>query len=216
MYVSSVHRKDGEEVTTKTILPIIAMASLLLLPSCILDPKDPPEKTEPPVTVDYKPLTSEANVMHNLKLSYNQRNIREYENLLQEKVDGKPIEFTFFFAAGDVSNGDTPAQWGYLDEIGATTNMFSSYDPDDPNVDPISDIDLQLFFEGVTWINSFDPTSGETWRKATIVYNYNIIAGVNTYIVGDSNARAEFIVRPVDVDGTTEYRLVSWRDLGTD
>ena len=168
----------------------------------------------------FRSLTSPENVMHNLRLAYNQRNIVEYQKLLQENTSilrsAPTIGFTFFFSAGDVSSGETPSQWGYLDEVQVTTNMFSNYDPNDPNVDPISDIDLQLFLDGVTWIDHEDVTTGETWKKATITYNYTIQAGVNTYIVGSSNAKGEFIVRPDVVDGKTEYRLVTWRDLGTD
>ena len=85
-----------------------ASAALTLLvigvmSSCILDPDPkPPTPGPPPVTAKFENLSEKWHVLNNLELSYNERDIVHYTEILDS------LEFIFFFSEGDVG-GNIPA-----------------------------------------------------------------------------------------------------------
>ena len=146
------------------------------------------------------------NVLFNLEAAYNERNLTEYNRLLDD-------DFTFFFSPADVSDGKVSVnQWDRASEINATTNMFNvNFTP--PNGSPISSIDLSLVYpEGDNVWNMASPDQnhpGETWYQKSVDYFLTIVAGETTYTSGNP-IKAQFTVRrDPDLD---IWRIVQWRD----
>jgi hypothetical protein len=109
----------------KNIAAIIALA--LIIPafnSCIFDAKkaEKEDNTGPPPA--FRDLTERDDVFFNLQLAYNQRNIDEYNKMLDDK-------FIFNFSAADVSSGNVDvAQWiDYFLTVVAGENTFTSGNP---------------------------------------------------------------------------------------
>ena len=182
--------------------------SMFAFNSCILDPKEEPPGTEPPAA--YKNLAeARDHVLFNLEKSYNERNIDEYNVLLD---DG----FVFHFSNADIKNGSVSvSQWGRADDLATASNMF---DPNfsKPGQDPVSSISLTLTFAPGedTW-NKITPEDqvnypDEFWYEKTLRYYLTVEAGDFTYI-GD-NLQASFVVRWANVDGEEFWRIVAWRD----
>jgi hypothetical protein len=69
--------------------------------------------------VTFHPRTSPQNLLENLKASYKQRQLDEYDSLLSR-------DFEFVFCPYDQSQPDIPDSWGRVDEIDAQDGMFDS------------------------------------------------------------------------------------------
>ena len=78
-----------------------------------------PNPCPPPVS-DYVPQTSPANVIANLRTAYGERKIDEYRKLFTD-------DFIFVFNPADPvdPNHPSPPQWGLVDELDVTENMFT-------------------------------------------------------------------------------------------
>ncbi|MGD8868811.1 MAG: hypothetical protein PVI01_14370 [Gemmatimonadales bacterium] len=187
----------------------LALAALIVgtTTSCILDPDKKPPVVDKP-TLDYKPLTEEWHVLHNMELAYDNRDINRYAELF----DGD--NFVFFFNPDDVGVDGIPSQWNYDAEIGSARNMFNRI-PGTQNLS-ITGIDLILadnkieetFWEDTTLPDEFP---GETLRQATVTYNFSIDTNSEkTYIAPQTVVpRAQFILR--EIDG--KFKIVRWFDL---
>jgi len=189
---------------------VLALAGIFLLAlnSCILDPKE--GKTPPKPTQPYKDLSGERdNVLFNLEKSYNERNIDQYNKLLDN-------DFVFHFSNVDVQQGNVNVtQWDRAAEINANKNMF---DPNfnKPGVEPVSSIDLSLTYvagdNNWTQVTPPDPVKypGETWYEKIVNYTLTVKAGSNEY--QGLNIQASFVVRWATVEGQSYWRIVSWHD----
>lgn len=188
-------------------LTTIALAALLIgmLSSCLLDPKPKEKVDDPPGVQHYLDLTEPWHVLNNLEWAYKEKNIVEYQKIFD------PVNFTFFFYSGDVG-GDVPVSWGYTDEISSATNMFTQQ-PDKDGLHPILTIDLQLYDKEVTtsWVDVDPPPefAGETWKRATINYNFSIVTDGDLTYIPKGAPQAVFTVH--QVDGL--WKLVVWQDL---
>jgi hypothetical protein len=100
-------------------LPLAGFLAVCFLAGCPWSPGKNP--VIPPPPSHYLPQTSPKNVMTNLQMSYGERNIDEYKKLFAE-------DFTFLFNPQDPVDPDHPpppsGQWGLVDELAATENMF--------------------------------------------------------------------------------------------
>jgi hypothetical protein len=158
-----------------------------------------------------EPLTSRSALVNNLHYAYFNRDIDAFSALLDSS-------FTFVFQEADaVGNPDIPESWTRQDEIAATTNLFDEgYQDPDGTQDAADEIDLAIFglddLEDSSWQvytgpkHFFDINDWYEWEAR---YHLEIAAGEYLYISDD---RAVFVVRRVEVDGVTEWRLVIWRD----
>jgi len=71
--------------------------------------------------VEYKDLQNKHDVLFNLELAYNERNVDEYEKLLD-------VDFAFVFSQVDYQGGYTPQHWGDASEKDANRKIL------DPNL----------------------------------------------------------------------------------
>jgi len=189
----------------RILITSLAVIFVGMFGACFLNPEevtvDDPGPSGP--TQKYEPLTERNSVLNNLELAYKERNINEYDRVLDEN-------FTFFFADGDVSNGNTPEQWSREAEVGATRNMF---DENFPGTNPIVRIELDLQFKNAVWVEiTPDEAPTETWFTATVPYTFTIDALPDQTWITQGVPTAQYTVRP---QGTTPetYKLVQWRDL---
>jgi hypothetical protein len=100
------------------VVTAAAAAAALILTGCLFSPP-PPEEQQPPVE-----MTSPVNVLKNVAIAYNQRNIDLYKKALS-------TNFVFYFDPRDVgqsppgSQYEIPESWSYTEDWKATYNMFS-------------------------------------------------------------------------------------------
>jgi hypothetical protein len=186
-------------------LPIL-LAAILHLPSCGEDKITNVRSDRPPS------LSSRSGVIRVLDYAYFNRDISTFESLLDSS-------FTFVFQEGEaIANPDVPESWTRQDEIAATTNLFDeNYQDPDMTQNAADAMELLLFsldaLEDSTWQVYTGPMPFpdiHTWYEWRPRYHFEVAAGQNLYISDD---QATFVVRPVDVGGTTEWRLVIWADL---
>jgi hypothetical protein len=183
-------------------LAVLVVASA----SCIFDPKESPPQGCDDCDISYKPLTQKENVLFNIQLAYNRRDIKPYDDLLD-------TEFTFFLAPGDVG-GSIPEQWGRAEEVLYNSRLF---DPDYAGPGPrCKDIDMDVKFEdNISW-SAFQPPShpAETWFSAVVFYGFAIDVEPDTQFHADPGARAQFVVRNIGTDDAQKWRLVEMSDFG--
>jgi hypothetical protein len=176
--------------------------------SCIFDPEkaEKPQQTCTDCEV-FKPLTLRDNVLINLQLAYVQRNLEEYQKLLDNA-------FVFHFSAADFSSGAVEVeQWFIESELASARNMFN---PDFQGAGaPISRISLTLNYpkgEDAWGAQPAPPEyPDEIWYEKTVDYVMTVEAGETTFTSGGPIS-ASYLLRPMDVDGVTFYRIVAWRD----
>jgi hypothetical protein len=189
---------------------VLALIGIVILSfnSCILDPekgKTPPKPSEP-----YKPLDGERdNVLFNLQKAYNERTSWRYDELLD-------LDFVFHFSNADIKNGNVSVeQWGRIEEIGATKNLF---DPNfsKPGVEPASDIDLSLSYAqgDNSWTQKTPEDQvkypGETWYEKLVTYELTVKSGEKIY--NGVAIEASFVVRWATVGDKHFWRIIAWRD----
>jgi hypothetical protein len=182
-------------------LSMIVISTLLVLAAagCDDDPARPKDTTPSP----YNDLTEKWHVLSNLERAYDERNIARYAEVFDQD------NFVFHFNPGDVANGDTPEQWGYVEEYNSASNMFSGAGGQNNN--PILSIDLTLKdVESATWTEVEDTRfPGESLWSATINYTYYIDTEADIQFITQGAPKAQFIVR--EIDG--KWKLVTWYDL---
>jgi hypothetical protein len=123
----------------RTIISVLALA--LIIPafnSCIFDAA----KTEKPPLVQaaFRSGEEKNDVVFNLEKAYEERNINEYDKLLDE-------DFIFHFSPADIRDDKvTVSQWDRAAELGATTNLFDrTYSP--PQGEPVDNISVQFDYK---------------------------------------------------------------------
>jgi hypothetical protein len=197
-------------VWKRLFLPVLAILLAASLESCFEDDTVGPP---PAPRNSYKTLDADGprdNVLHNLQLSWNDRNINRYDQLLD-------ADFIFYFSPADVSGGVVSGEyWSRAAEINANQNMF---DPNysNPVQDPVEDIDLTLSYpagdEEWTPIDAPDQLKypGETWYDKVVTYNLTVqITGDFQYV--GRNKQAQFTVRAATRDSKQYWQIVVWRD----
>jgi hypothetical protein len=191
------------------IIPLIALLAVVPIGSCSDDNMLPPGPTT--YRPSYKKLSADGprdNVLYNLQLAYNDRNISRYDELLDDN-------FVFFFSEEDVLNG-CPSYWSRAAEINANKNMF------DPNYSnpvqyPVQDLDLMLTYpEGDDQWTPIEPEDqvtypGETWYQKIVTYSIVVQLTGDFQYVG-LNKQAAFVLRAATTDSKQYWRIVVWRD----
>jgi hypothetical protein len=142
-------------------------------------------------------------VLWNLELAYNERNIQQFERLLDD-------EFIFLFSEVDYNEGRVPISWERPGEIDATTNLFNE------NLDsPLraTNINLRLDFTEGEWTEI--PQNDESWFRKDV--EYDIIVQTASGVDYKGNRQwAQIFVREAIPDGETGmiWRINRWRDIG--
>ena len=191
------------------IVPVLVVLLAASLVSCS-DDDDPTKPNSPWKTLDV--TAPRDNVLSNLQLSWNERNIEHYEELLDEGL-------IFYFSPWDVLNG-TVESWDRVAEVAAVTNLF---DPNyaNPNQEPVQDINLLLAYpEGDDQWTPIEPEDqatypGETWYQKIVTYNLTVMLPGDFQYVG-RNIQTQFTVRAAAADSKQVWKIVIWRDdVGT-
>ncbi len=155
----------------------------------------------------YEALTDPDDVLENLELSYNQRNLVEYGRILDDP------NFTYYFSPEDAVVGRTPWDWGIVDDLNSAGNMF------DPSFQgpPITIMELSLLNPAGPWTETTPDQvqfPGETWFFKTIRYNLTVVVATipepTTYIMNDKGAL--ITIRQSEFDGKQRWRIVEWHD----
>lgn len=200
--------RKGTHAMIRRILALLALGVLVTsTSSCFLSPDEKKKPDDPVDPKVFKDLTQKEDVLNNLELAYNKRNITRYDELLDP-------DFTFFFAPGDVG-GTIPDQWGRAEEMSTTTLLFDAT-LNDTRYPTCRRISMNLQFEsGVQWVEIRpEDFPNETWYSTTVFYDFTIeMKPDNTYIA-TSGSSAEFTVRNVGTIDAPHYQLVEFRDLG--
>ena len=190
-------------------------------------------------TPQYRSLAKRDNLLFNLELAYNSRNINKFSELLDDN-------FIFYFGAMDIREGnvDQP-QWDRDSENEATRNLFLG--PTPLAVDDGSIVGAASFTEESTWgrlkalyqspvnvppadriaidirypngedvwqeITPADPEKypGETWYEKTVDYNLTVVIGAIDLTLTNSNPRQTSFVVRWDEEKKA-YQIVLWRD----
>ncbi len=184
------------------LLSIIVVAGLTT--SCILDPKEE-KNVKPPAPVVFKDLLERDDVLFNLGLAYNERDMVEYARLLDDS-------FVFIFSEADFNSGAvTVEQWEKVAEVESNTKILN------PNhADPVKrviSIDLVLDYVEDNWTEEASPPEfgEESWFGKTVTYRLVVkTAGSWEYRAIDLKAR--FTIRWAETDNGDYWRIVRWRD----
>jgi hypothetical protein len=196
----------GKEFEMKRSILFCTLALMIAgMSACIFNPDTPPPPPPPPSQLT--DLTHPEDVMLNMELAYNKRNIIWYNGVLDQN-------FTFFLSPGDVGGG-LPEQWNREEEITTNTNLFDKgYVGTAP---PCTSVFLDIRTEdGIAWVD-FNPASNptETWKTCTLNYDFKFEIAPNTYIP-NPGSKAAFTVRDAGPYGKHQHhwQLVEFRDLG--
>jgi hypothetical protein len=184
---------------TSVVLPGLMLIAVMVACGDESDnPVVPPAPT-------FQALTVRSAVLNNLEVAYNQRNIVQFEKLLD-------VDFTFYLSGIDVNEG-LPAQWDRSVEISANTNLFSR-DEDPQGRWPLcTSIQMNVIFDDtLTWIEV--PGPGETWYTTTLFYEFQIAVEPDTNFLPVPGAKAEFTVRNAGTDDAPQWQLLEWHDIG--
>jgi hypothetical protein len=192
------------------IAPLLVVVTVSFLAgSCILDPKKvPPDKKTTGGT--YKSLKSKDDVLLNLELSYNERNLTQYDKLLDDN-------FTFFFSDADFSSGKVNyQQWDRALEIQSTRHLFDrNYSG---SQDPIRSISLKLLYSpgDIGWEETTPDSSyqGEKWYQKTVNYDLTVQTTANHQFLAQ-DLQALFVIRYAFVPSLNDtiWRIVQWYDI---
>ncbi len=212
-------------MTTRARLTTLFILAVALLASsgCLFNPTEKVGPDDP--GPEYLNYNTAENLIQNFKEAWNHMDYTEYrDHILYDgeaaAPDGEDYEaFKFYFIEDDGEYGDS---WGVEEEKIHTEALFSgnsSQDGDTPGVESIS-----LTFENLSvWSVPTNPfnVEGDSYPAGTQFRRYQTdmdinlkgtIEGteINVLLVNDT---VEFYVIPIDVDGSTEYRLWKWLDL---
>jgi hypothetical protein len=169
--------------------------------SCGDDPTTPKRFDPPPDEVEFADLTNKDDILFNLELAYNERDIDQFEKLLDD-------DFAFVFARGLNMRGATVSHWGDYCEIDASRNILDKNLGGDTRV---TSIDLDIDYAEDNWTEEPPNTSHphESWYTQTV--GYDLVAKT----AGDREYRAlgleaELKIRYDDASG--QWRIVQWSD----
>jgi hypothetical protein len=159
----------------------------------------------PPVEKNsFLPLTSPANIVHNIALAYNLQDCERIEELLCE-------DFVFVFSDRDISHyRDWVPQeglWGCDDEVDATCNMFdTNYVPEDP-LYKVDRLEMSLHFSGsLTATNREEAPPGTLEGYVSMDLNMDVGGGAATFLC---RSRPLFYFAPDSTQSPTLWCL--WR-----
>jgi len=179
----------------RPIVIIICIVAALAAWSCDSD------KTTPSAPADASRNPTQDDVLHNLELAYNERNITEFEKLLDES-------FEFYFSEADFNSGAVQFEnWGRLDELNTNQRLL---DPDNPDPNRVISIDLDLDYLSGEW----DPEppdsvhAGETWYVKNVVYRL-VMKTADSWEYRALDLKALFKIRK---DDGGHWRIVEWYD----
>ena len=195
-------------------LPVLVGLLAVSAAGCLFSP----DKQSPggePTPSNYKPQTSAANVLDNLRTAYEERKLEEYTKLFD------PIEFSFRFDPVDLRDQpDLPAFWSWTEEEAVHRKMFDSED--------VIDISL-TFIKGQ--VQDVDEGDGEqidlSWKKMTItgvqleVETKNPDDPTDNIIYKVNGDRALYFFKEYpdeqvpDANGVMKplWRITEWRDI---
>jgi len=183
-----------------TAILITAILTMCVALSCEADRATPYTPVE---RGSYQDLTAKDDVLSNLALSYNERNLREYDKLLDDN-------FVMIFSAADISEGVTPDQWARAKEVDVTGQMF---DPNHPTPDlRITNIDCTLDYAADDWTIEPENEShpDESWWRKVVAYDLIMKWDGVGWERRGLGLHAEITIR-WDPD-LEHWRIVLWRD----
>ncbi|UCG51498.1 MAG: hypothetical protein JSW58_15140 [Candidatus Latescibacterota bacterium] len=170
----------------------------------------------------YKDLTQKDHTLLNLEIACNDRNVVEYDRLLDD-------DFIFHFGLWDYNMGYVGVEWwDRAAEITVTAKMFDpSYSH--PRVDPISSIDMSFYYQAgdTAWVEIAPRDTlqfpGEKWYKKNVRYDLLAKAGSMNYtallipmdvVIRSTSSQGKTVWRIVDLyDDTIQSSSVSENDL---
>ncbi len=184
-----IKRKTNTTLRVALLLTVIVGA--LAAAGCIFGADDPSTGGgEDPVVPD-----SPSDVIYNLEIAYNTRDINLYKQCLSP-------QFTFYFNQSDVGtdvNGYIiPTSWGYEEDWDATGNMFTlAYD-----------IAMQLPENSIP-----EPPDGATTFTAdNITVSLLVMVDENNGYIANKGT-LEFTFETYVSGGNTYWRIRDWRDF---
>jgi hypothetical protein len=174
-----------------------------LTTSCILDPKETKTPTGGDNKVVYKDLKEKDDVLYNLELAYNERNMTQYDKLLDDA-------FIFIFSPEDFSSGQTPAQWDRNAEVVSNTKIL---DPNLAGDKRVIQIDLSLDYPADNWAEQPENEDhpGESWYTNTVDYDL-IVKTADDWEHRALDLKAEFTIRWAGTPEDGHWRIILWRD----
>ncbi len=187
--------------STRRLAAVVVALVACSMTACSSDSTTP---ELPPPT--FKPLTTRQAVLFNIQLAYNQRNITQYDKLLDN-------DFLFYPSSREVNGGSLPDHWARPEEVLYNSRLF---DKGYTGPNRCKSIDMDLMFErGVQWVEVVpNAYPNETWYMTTVDYNFQIVVNPDIDYQPLSNSRAEFTVRNIGTNDAPAWRLVEMRDLG--
>jgi hypothetical protein len=177
--------------TLRLAVLIIVIIGAFAAAGCIFDSTPPGDDIgKDPITPD-----SPSNVIYNLDLAYNKRDINLYKQCLSP-------QFTFYFnpidVGKDVDGYVIPTSWGYEEDWTATQNMF----------DLAYDIKMSLSENDV----ETPPEGATTYTAENIGVSLLVMVDANNGFIANKGT-LEFNFETYDSNGQTYWRIKDWRDF---
>lgn len=180
------------KTTLRLALLITVIIGAFAAAGCIFSPETPEDIVKDPITPD-----SPENVIFNLELSYNKRDINLYKQCLSP-------QFTFYFNPIDVGNDVDgyiiPDSWGYEEDWLATQNMF----------DQAYDISMQLPENDI----GTPPDGVNLYTVDNITVSLLVMVNADNGFIANLGT-LEFTFETYDSNGKTYWRIKDWRDFTT-
>jgi hypothetical protein len=159
----------------------------------------------------FDPSTTPDLLMQNLKNSWEQRSIVEYEKLLDD-------QFQFFFDPNDGLEQFVGPSWGHTEEWASAKAMFqgtSGYDLiRQEDIPPVLSIEFLTFAKVIDWS---DPGTDPLY-EGTVKARYKVgikvqFQGVEQYtlVTGDNDF---YVTKVQQTDGPDIYKIKVWEDRG--
>jgi hypothetical protein len=173
--------------------------------------KDEKKLMTPPPASEYLPQSSIANVLANFQKAYGKESIDEYRKLFTE-------DFIFVFNPADPidPNHPSPPQWGLVDELDVTENMFTDA--------LVTKIDLSSYVLGVPARLDSNEYRPRAWKvrmdQANLqVYTRKPDGTLLTYLVDGATEMFFLVEEPTRLasDGKPTWYIFRWEDqpIGT-
>jgi hypothetical protein len=153
---------------------------------------------------EYHALTSRRAVLYDLERAWINRDAAKIDELLDDN-------FVFYFSPGDV--GNTPEQWGRVDEMATSTALFESNTVTPANGPVCTSVQVDIQFSNVTTWVEIVPESypDEIWYSAVVFYGFVFEMEGDLTFIAAPGSKMQLTVRKVG----NQWRLVEWRDIGS-
>lgn len=183
--------KRKSDTPLRIALLIVVIIGAFAAAGCIFSPSDRDDTSPGDPTVPDSP----RNVVYNLELAYNTRDVNLYKQCLSP-------QFTFYFNQQDVGNDIDgyiiPTSWGYQEDWEATENMFTQ----------AYDISMQLPENDIG-----TPLEGETeYTAENITVSLLVMVDENNGFIANKGY-LEFNFETYESSGKTYWRIKDWRDF---